>query len=301
MLFAILLLILQITPTPSSPSVLQELVTARFETSNPRPLTGEAFTLELIVSLPPSLELVELPTFPDEWGDFEVREVGEVTIETLADGIQVYRQSLTVKLWVPRDFLTPDTYISYRLNGGNEALQVPVRQASITVPTVLDFDNLSLKPFKPLIYLPYVSPFVILAGVLTVGGIAGFSYHRWKNRPARAVPKAPEGTPLDNALRTLETLKKRDDLPPKETYTQTSDILRVYIQAMYEVSAATTGEVIEGLRDRLPEKGVNDLQRILSEADLVKFAGIIPDAEISRRVIEMARRWLISVDKDMDA
>jgi hypothetical protein len=301
MLFAFLLLILQVTPTPSSPQVLQELVTARFETSNPRPMTGEAFTLELIVSLPSGLELVELPIFPEQWGEFDVREVGEVRMETQADGTQVYRQTITVKLWQPRDFLTPDTYISYRLNGGNEALQIPVRQLSITVPTVLDFDNLSLKPFKPLIYLPYVSPLVVLGGVLGVGGIAGYGYYRWKKRPARVEPQAPEGTPLDTALRALESLKKRDELSPSEAYTQTSDILRVYIQAVYDVSAATTGEVIEGLRDRLPEKAVHDLQRILSEADLVKFAGIIPDAEISRRVIEMGRRWLVSVDKDMDA
>lgn len=286
----------QITPTPEPPAVLGALVTARFQASTLLPLTGQAFTLEMIASFPPGTEMVELPTFPTLWGEFDVQEVGEVTLETLADGTEIYRQQITLKLWRPFDYNTPDTYVSYRLNGMNEALQVPVRGESITVRTVLDFDALTLKPFKPLMYLPYVSPLLVISGVLIGSAIIGLGYYRWSTRPIQPPPSIPELSPRETALQTLERLKSRDDVSPSDRYAGAADALRVYIQQQYGAATAETA-----LREQLGEKALNELNRILADADLVKFAGIQPDDEIARRVVEVTRRWILSSERGDNA
>jgi hypothetical protein len=59
----------------------------------------------------------------------------------------------------------------------------------------------------------------------------------------------------------------------------------------------TTAETVNALQLHLPEKLLSDLNRMLTEADLVKFAGTQSDAEVARRLIEAARRWINSVDQ----
>jgi hypothetical protein len=287
--FAVFILLLQLPQT----------VTARFETSNPRPLTGQPFMLAFVAVFPPGTEAVELPTFPATWGEFEVRDVGQVTEETQPDGTKVYRQQLTVVLWQPRDFNTPDTYVSYRVTGLNETLQIPVQKALVTVPTVLDFENLALKPFKPLIYLPYLSPLLVIGGIAVTGGVIGYGYYRWKQRPAPTPFSVPEYSPSDLALQMLDVINTNQNLTPSEQYAAVANVLRVYLQSQYEVVIATTPETVETLRGQVSEIALAELQRLLGEADLVKFAAVQPDAEATRRMIELAKRWIIrSIDEE---
>ncbi|HEX2618526.1 MAG TPA: DUF4381 family protein, partial [Phototrophicaceae bacterium] len=274
-------------------------VTARFSTSNPRPLTGEAFTLELIISLPTGTELAELPTFPSPgvWGDFEIVQTGEVQTETQSDGAAIYRQLLTVRLWQPRDYVTPDSFVGYRLSGFNDVQRIPVRAENISIPTVLDFDDLTLRPFKALINLPYISPWLILGGLVIIGGGIGFGYHWWQRRPAQVLPAERMLTPGEIALQKLNGLKTSEEITPESQYTQVAIYLRDYVLAKYGIGEMTTAETVNALQLHLPEKLLSDLNRMLTEADLVKFAGTQSDAEVARRLIEAARRWINSVDQ----
>jgi hypothetical protein len=241
---------------------------------------------------------------PADWGAFEIREVGLLLDETENDGARRYRQQLNVRLWQPGDFKTPDTYLSYRAPSLNTPQQIPVRALVIGVPTVLDFENLALKPFKPLIDLPYTSPLVLLAGVMAVGGGVAFVYSRWQRwnarRPQALISTVPALSPSELALTGLEALKTNIVITPAERYTEAARVLRAYIQAQYEISAATTADLIEALRERLPEKALNDLARLLTEADVVRFAGAQPDEEVSRRVVELARRWILTVERNTE-
>lgn len=278
----------------------ETLVTARFTTSNPRPLTGEVFTLELTINVPSGNELAELPTFPESgaWGDFEIVALDEVEVSPLTDGTVVYHQVLTVRLWQPRDYNTPETFVGYRLTGFNDIQRIPVRQEQITVPTVLDFEDLTLRPFKPLIYLPYLSPWVVVAGVILVGAVAGFGYRWWQRRPKRLPAAERAASPGEIALQKLASLKTKtsEENSPAAQYTQVAAMMREYVQGQYGVGELTTAELTEQLREYLPEKMLTDLGRILTEADLVKFAGAEaqPDAEIARRLTEAARRWIVT-------
>ncbi|MBO5332461.1 MAG: hypothetical protein J6A72_08765, partial [Alistipes sp.] len=67
-----------------------------------------------------------------------------------------------------------------------------------------------------------------------------------------------------------------------EYYSTLTDILRTYIDGHFAVGAMemTSDEIIEAMRTvELPQKSAMDLTQILREADLVKFAKAMPEAE----------------------
>ncbi|MBC8099653.1 MAG: hypothetical protein H7Y11_09435 [Armatimonadetes bacterium] len=265
----------QTTPIPTT-------VTARFSTDTPRPATGQAFIVELVITLPPGTELAETPEFPTEWGDFDVRSVGEARRDIQADGTLLYRQPLTLMLWRPRDYNTPETYIGYRLTGFSEVQRIPVTALAITVPSVLDFNDLTLRPFKPPIELFYLSPLIVMGGVLVLGGIGLWLARRWRDRPVAqrvAVPLSPDVV----ALRALDAVP---DIAAG------SDALRAYLQTRYQVGALTTPELADALRETLPPPALDGLLRLLEHADAVKFAGIAADGH-KAAWLSAARAWLV--------
>ncbi|MCU0499155.1 MAG: hypothetical protein MUF87_17520 [Anaerolineae bacterium] len=290
-----------LTPTPSPtplPST-DDLVKARFVTDTPAPLTGKAFTLTLIVELPPEAELVEFPTFPAQWGLFEVMNVGAFESRLHEDGWTIVEQPLTVRLWQPLAFRTPDTFISYRTAAITTPQNIPVTPLTINVPTVLDFEDQTLRSFKPLIDLPYVSPWLILALISGIGTLGGYSYHRWQltrskgKRLTVSIPPSPAQIALDS-LAHLKTMHKPTDYP------MIADILRDYVRDRFEIALTTTADTIEELRPKLPEKSLADLQRILTDADLVKFAQVQVDPQMIGRVIDFARRWIIATEEQIN-
>lgn len=299
--WVLLLALLQpLTPTPS-PTPLpttEDLVNARFVSDTAAPLTGQAFTITLIVELPPESELVEFPTFPTQWGAFEVMQIGAFESVLQADGWTIVQQPLTVRLWQPLAFRTPDTFISYRTTAILTPQSIPVSPLTINVPTVLDFDDQTLRPFKPLIDLPYVSPWLIVAFVSGVGTLSGYIYYRLRQtrRKGKRVEAIAPASPAQIALDSLAHLKAT---LTSANYSDIADILRDYVRDRFRISLTTTDDTIEQLRPQLSEKLLDDLQRILTDADLVKFARVEPDPPTIGRVIEFARRWIISTEEQI--
>jgi hypothetical protein len=134
----------------------QEVI-ARFDADTYAPLTGQPFTLTLIVEAPPDIILTDWPTFESEnrmWGRFEVQSVGEKIESARPDGGITTQQSFNVILWLPRDVVTPETFISYGL-GGDETRRVPVREAFISVTSVVDPLAPELIPARPLVQVGF--------------------------------------------------------------------------------------------------------------------------------------------------
>ena len=87
------------------------------------------------------------------------------------------------------------------------------------------------------------------------------------------------------AIRALEALHNQklwQNNRHKQYYSGLTDILRTYIAARYGIGAMemTSDEIIGELRNfDLPAKSALDLQTVLRDADLVKFAKATPDGE----------------------
>ena len=105
---------------------------------------------------------------------------------------------------------------------------------------------------------------------------------------------APPLPPHEIALRDLKKLHSErlwQEAKHKLYYSGLTDILRAYIAGQFGVGALemTSDEIIEAMRGvEIPQKQKMDLTELLRDADLVKFAKAMPEAEANEAAYTMA-------------
>ena len=130
---------------------------------------------------------------------------------------------------------------------------------------------------------------------LLVLGLAGFALYRYlKNRPKKEKEVVIEyKTPIEKATSLLQQLEQKELWQKgeiKSYYSELTDIARNYIEEEIHIPAmeSTTSELIEALRRAAKQKKLKlsneivlNLEKVLKQADLVKFAKSKPlDFEI---------------------
>ncbi len=151
----------------------------------------------------------------------------------------------------------------------------------------IDFQQLQLNDIKAIQkpkfvwtdYLWILWMFLIVIGVIILVGLIIIMMLRKKNKGYFFTP--PEILPAHaRALKELDRLKAdkiwQQDRE-KEFYTKITDILRRYIYDRYHVNAMemTSNEILDQIRKKIEldhDSAVDNLQQILSLADMVKFA-----------------------------
>jgi hypothetical protein len=269
----------------------QDAPLARFSASTLQPLTGEQFELTLMVDVPPGITLAGWPELPSEWGPFEIIAAGEPVVDTRTDGMQVFSQVFTVRVWRPGDAETPETLITYAPSPGL-TLRVPVRVERLTVPTVLDFNDLTLRPLRPTIDLFYVPLELVIAlgGVIALAGYAGVRAYRRRTAVVQPLPEPSPRERLESALDAGVLLE------PAERLALIADALREYTAGEFGAAAdQTTDELLDALAGRLPQNALVWLQQVLGRADAVKFSGEAVAADDVDFVHETLPVWLAQV------
>ncbi len=130
--------------------------------------------------------------------------------------------------------------------------------------------------------------------VLLILGIGALIYWFIKKRQERKLQQEIYKTPIEKATSLLDTLEKKELWQKGEVkayYSELTDIARNYIEEAIEIPAmeSTTSELIQGLRAASVKKKMTlsqeifeNLERVLKQADLVKFAKSKPlDFEIT--------------------
>ena len=172
-----------------------------------------------------------------------------------------------------------DTLVVY-----SDEVEVPVRH--------LTGAKSEPKPLKPQWEAPRSYTFVYwIAAALALATIAFWLFRRWRRR---VVVKAPEPElPADFvALQRLDEIERMNLLEKGEIkthYTLVIDTLRKYMEKRYEILAMdqTTDEILWDLRRAGAETA--DIEPVLREADLMKFAKHRPDASATGRLIYTVR------------
>ena len=98
----------------------------------------------------------------------------------------------------------------------------------------------------------------------------------------KPAPPLPPHVVAFAALEKLRSERLWQEDKHKLYYSTLTDIVRSYIAGRYGVGAMemTSDEIIEAMRGvELPQKSAMDLTQILRDADLVKFAKALPEAE----------------------
>ena len=274
-------------------------VEARLSADVLTPLVGEPIRFTLMASTPADTVVVEWPEIVSNWGVFDVRSVGELVVMETADGGARYEQTLTAYLWRPGDYESPALFLGYRILGVDAVYRVPFDVVFFTVPSVLesvDLNQTVLRPCRPPVSLFYVPRWLMIAGVMVSGGMV-YGGWRWRReRQARllaAHAAARVRTPAEIALARLAGLP--DDASSEE-FAFVSDCVRDYIADRFAVPAPdlTSVELINTLD--LPASRLEELERLLNQADLVKFASAVPTERQTRRAARIAATWIEAVD-----
>jgi len=171
----------------------------------------------------------------------------------------------------------------------------------LTVHTMAVDTTQAIKPIKGIVKISFsILEFLpwILAGLLFLA-IAGFLVYylirRRKGEPIFLLRPSVKYQPHEWALMELEKLRMKKLWQAgkmKEYHTELTDILRKYIEDRFHLMAmeSTTGEIIEDLADKtgIPKECRNILLKVLSMADLVKFAKYLPLPEDHEQSMENA-------------
>ncbi len=150
-----------------------------------------------------------------------------------------------------------------------------------------------------------------LLAILLVVGIAALIYYLIKRNQDKKLNKIEFKTPIEKAVGMLQLLEKKQLWQKGEVknyYVELTDIAREYIEEVVEIPAkeSTTAELIAAMKKAIVDKklkltsdSVLALEKVLKQADLVKFAKVLPqDFEITndQKSIESS---IISVHKSI--
>ncbi|MBN1768013.1 MAG: hypothetical protein JXR50_11180 [Prolixibacteraceae bacterium] len=141
-------------------------------------------------------------------------------------------------------------------------------------------------PYEAPVTFKEVAPW--LFGILLGAGLIFLLIYainrRKQNKPLFSLPQKPKEPAHIIALRDLDRIKEEKIWQQgkiKEYYSEVTDTIREYIENRFEITAMelTTDEIIkkfEARKELLDAKTFDNLKRMLSNADLVKFAKFTP-------------------------
>ncbi len=254
--------------------------------------TAESAVLRLTVEAGEG-DSVEFPDSEDGFGEFAVVS-DEAVSERLLDGGRVERvREYVLQPFLPGDYELPRLTVT--LNGSetisSEALTIPVASV-LPDPESAELLDITAPVDVPLPWWWWA------LGALLLAILAGAVLWWWKRRRDKlAAP--PAVLPHETALAALDTLLAEGLLARGAVglfYSRLSDIVRHYIEKQFSLRAPeqTTEEFLAAMLHG-PHIGRNHqalLRDFLQEADMVKFAKLVPAADETSGTVEAARTFI---------
>ena len=252
-------------------SNLQAQVSSRIDTTRIR--IGEQIQYEIVVD---ATEDVRFPKFELD----SLSRVGVVSskVDSLKDQL--------VKKYV----LTSFDSGSYKIPGQ----EVYIRDKSyFTNPVIIDVATVPVDTLKqpmhhikdirkePYLFSDYLNYFWGLILALVIIGIILYYVLRDKPEHEEMIELIPPFELAKQRLKELDERKLLEQNRIKLYYVELTDILRTFIEREMNIPAleSTSGELLETIRDfnsssklEIPEETIEKLNKLLREADLVKFA-----------------------------
>jgi len=263
---------------------------------------GDVIPLTLTVTHPQGYRVLPLQFQDSVWGELEVREVAPSQVSANPDGTETTTQTIYTTLWMPGEYVTPELPLGISDTAG-EIQEISASSLNLNLVSVLVEGDTELRDIKPQATLPLPTIWLWVVGglliALLVALIAGRFLRRWwLNRKAALANALDNRLPHEIALDELTQIEELD-LPSqqryKEHYTLVSDVLRQYVDKVFQIPTLdrTTGEIRRLLRlvDFNPESK-QQLIEMLKEADLVKFAKVQPEVAMAQDYLEHARRFV---------
>ncbi len=261
---------------------------------------GDQIKMILVAEYPVGTSLT-FPQLKDSLANgIEVLSKSARDSSQLGSGLLQMRQSYTITafdsgphpiapfLFLSKSRMTPDTLRSNPLTLFVKVPNVDLKKGFADIK----------KPYGAPITFKEIAPWIL--GIILAASILFLVIYainrRRKNIPLFQVPPKPKLPPHVIALSELDKLKEEQlwqHDKVKDYYTRLTDIIRVYLEDRYEVSAMeqTTQEILfqfKGEASQIKGKLYTGLQKTLETSDLVKFAKYTPLADENQYVLVQA-------------
>lgn len=272
--------------TSVSASAQQIKATARLDSTNI--LIGDQIKLFLEIDHPKDVK-VDFPNVPDTiQGKIEV--LARSPIDTFQADAEVLKQiqAYTITCFDSGSYRIPPYWFKIDYDGRIDSVPsngVTLNVYTMKIDTTRGPTDIKM-PYDAPLTLKEVTPYIL--GVMLIGAIIFLILYsikrKKKNQPLFSLPSKPKEPAHVIALRELDRIKdeklwQKDKI--KEFYSEVTDTLRKYIENRYQIQAMeqTSEETIYSFKyrkDLLSDKLLGNLSRILTMADLVKFAKYKP-------------------------
>ena len=254
--------------------------------------TAESVLLRLEIECAEDDE-VEFPVAQDGIGEFAVVEEARLP-DRLRDGGRVVRgREYVLQPFLPGEYEVPALEVTL-----NESSQVSTEPVKLAVRSVLDDpQSAELRDITEPVDIPVPWWWWVVLGLALAFALAGMAWWWKRRKSARYAPR--HVPPHEAALAELEALLGEDLVARgafKLFYLRLSDIVRHYVEERFGLRAPeqTTEEFLAAMSAApVIRRGHQTLLRdFLNQADLVKFAEFVPDANDVAGAVKAARRFI---------
>lgn len=238
----------------------------------------------------PSKAVPSLPVIADTLSK-GVEVIARVKMDTVISADKKYTtftQALHIASFDSGTFVIPPMIFSYKMPGDTTnyvvgTMPIMLYVNTVAVDTTKEFKDIKMPLGEPLTWRE-ILPWVLLGlGVILVVFVAFYIIRKIrKKEPIISLPQKPKIPPYEIALKELENLRV-DKLwqtgKNKEFHSRLTDILRTYINEQFGIDAMEmiTYDLIESLKStNVPAEEIKRLEKILTLADMVKFAKFQP-------------------------
>lgn len=241
---------------------------------------------------------VVVPSHKDTLGSFDIVQQDSV-VKSESNGIVRLQKKFVITKFDAGSHYIPPFEVQYRDAAGKILIarsnSIPVEVRGIEVDTTQ-----AIRDVKPQLSLPItaeeIALYVAIVLALAAAGYGIYYYIRRRKKTGVVVQEEkPNIPPHVMALLQLDELEAKGLWQKGEVkpfYSEATEIVRRYFELRYGILALemTTGEVMEQLKKFSLGNGIfTEIERFLSDADLVKFAKYQPVASENERVIPGAR------------
>ncbi|MFI3282255.1 MAG: hypothetical protein SNG10_01845 [Rikenellaceae bacterium] len=283
------LAVLMILASVSATFAQSEMPTVQSRITPDTVMIGDPFTLSIDVESD-VMQRIAFPEFDFE-GQDQIEKVEEPRIDTISsDGRRLHlRRNYKLRSFEEGGYNLGRTAVLYiDKNVADTLYSVDSLRVMVTTfiidSTALANGIVDIKPQRDMPFKFAEISGYVKWGVLILLLLIALAYvvlrilaHYGKNvggffKPA---PPVPPHVRAIVALEELHNKKLWQSNKHKQYYSGLTDILRTYISGRYQIAAMemTTDEIFEALRSvEMPKKCSMDLQALLRDADLVKFA-----------------------------
>ncbi|MCY7410759.1 MAG: hypothetical protein LH473_10830 [Chitinophagales bacterium] len=293
-----------------SQKLIAQNISATLKADSTHILIGDFLNLKLNINFSNDL-IVSMPKVTDSIGHMEL--VKASTIDTsINNNSTTLSQSFIVSAYDSGNYFAGPQKIYFKTKSG--AIDSLITDSIlITVRTIAVDTSKAFKPIKPPLEVPYswqefiplyIGGFILVASIIAL--ILYVRYRRKNRKPKIIERPKPKDLPHVWARRELKKLEEeklwqQDEV--KKYYSRLTDILRLYLEYRFNWLAleSTTEEIKEQINSySMNVEAKNLLLKMLSNADMVKFAKIIPAPATNIKSVESAFHFIdLTEQKDL--